>query len=203
MTPVRTRPLPPAAHTDLPWRIHEIAPDFELEDVWALPTPGGPDDLLALVTEMTGDEDDRDFPLPYRLLFALRWKLGELLGLDDEDDDVGHRVASVRDRLPEDLRGRSGPEFRSVPFHTVYLTEREFVAEIANRTVHGLMHVGWVQDPTAEGGFRGQMAVLVKPNGVLGRAYLAFIKPFRYLVVYPALIRTIARKWAARNGVTA
>lgn len=198
MTPVRTTPLPPTAHTDLPWRIHEIAPDFELEDVWALPTPGGPDDLLTLVTQMTREEDDSDFPLPYRVLFAIRWRLGELLGLDDEEDDVGHRVASLRDRLPEDLRGRTGPEFRNVPFHAVYLTEREYVAEIANRTVHGLMHIGWVEDPSAEGGWRGQMAVLVRPNGLLGHAYLAFIKPFRHLVVYPALMRTIARRWATR-----
>ena len=37
--------VPNTAHTSRPWRIHDIAPDFELEDVWALPTPGGPDDF--------------------------------------------------------------------------------------------------------------------------------------------------------------
>ena len=30
------------------------------------------------------------------------------------------------------------------------------------------------------------MAVLVKPNGRLGNAYIAAIRPFRYSVVYPA-----------------
>ncbi len=54
---------------------------------------------------------------------------------------------------------------------------------MANRTVHSVMHVGWVPDGT--GGYRGQMAVLVKPNGWFGAAYMAAIKPFRYLVVYP------------------
>lgn len=29
------------------------------------------------------------------------------------------------------------------------------------------------------------MAVLVKPNGLLGTAYMAAIKPFRQLIVYP------------------
>ena len=33
--------LPNTAHTQRPWRIHAIAPDFAVEDVWALPTPGG------------------------------------------------------------------------------------------------------------------------------------------------------------------
>lgn len=43
------------------------------------------------------------------------------------------------------------------------------------------------------------MAVLVKPNGLLGKAYMAAIKPFRYLIVYPALVRMIGREWRERD----
>ena len=43
--------LPKSAHTSQPWRIHELTSDFELEDVWALPTPGGPHDFARLVRE--------------------------------------------------------------------------------------------------------------------------------------------------------
>ena len=57
------------------------------------------------------------------------------------------------------------------------------------------MHIGWVPDGT--GGYRGQMAVLVKPNGLLGAAYMAAIGPFRHLVVYPAMTRQIEREWRA------
>jgi hypothetical protein len=39
------------------------------------------------------------------------------------------------------------------------------------------------------------MAALVKPNGRLGRAYLAGIKPIRRTIVYPRLIRSIGRNW--------
>ena len=59
--------------------------------------------------------------------------------------------------------------------------------------MHGVLHVGWVQD--AAGGYRGQMAVYAKPNGLLGAGYMAAIKPFRHLVVYPALLRTVERTW--------
>ena len=69
--------------------------------------------------------------------------------------------------------------------------------------MHGLMHVGWVADDGAAGGYRAQMAVLVKPNGLLGEVYLTLITPFRYLIVYPALMRTIARLWARREEVSA
>jgi Protein of unknown function (DUF2867) len=58
-----------------------------------------------------------------------------------------------------------------------------------------VIHLGWVPDEV--GGHRGQMAVLVKPNGVFGTAYMAAIKPLRHLFVVPALLRTIERGWQA------
>ena len=32
------------------------------------------------------------------------------------------------------------------------------------------------------------MAILVKPNGMKGSAYMAAIKPFRHLIVYPQML---------------
>jgi Protein of unknown function (DUF2867) len=187
--------LPKSAHTSRPWRIHEIAPDFRLEDVWALPTPGGPDDFPRLVREFAAGDTLDNPSWAARTLFRIRWKLGELLGWDDPES-VGSRVSTLRDRLPTDLRDApAGPEFDTLPFRSVYLTDNEWAAEIANRTVHGVMHIGWVPDDA--GGFRGQMAVLVKPNGLLGTAYMAAITPFRHLIVYPPLMRGIAQDWRA------
>ena len=97
-----------------------------------------------------------------------------------------------------DLREAPGPDFDTLPFTSLYLLEDEWAAEIVNRTVHGVMHVGWVGD--GSGGFRGQMAVLVKPNGLLGAAYMAAIMPFRHLIVYPPLMREIGRDWRASAG---
>ncbi|KOV17463.1 hypothetical protein ADK90_24200 [Streptomyces sp. XY413] len=186
--------LPSTAHTSRPWRIHEIAGDFRLEDVWALPTPGGPDDLARLVRQFAGGTGD---PVPSRAgraLFAIRWKLGALLGWDDPSGGLRSLVPTLRDRLPADLReGDRGPDLTSVPFTSVYQTHDEWAAETANKTMHGVLHIGWV--PDGDGGHHGQMAVLVKPNGLLGAAYMLAIKPFRYLGVYPALIRSIGNEW--------
>ncbi|WP_406403639.1 DUF2867 domain-containing protein [Streptomyces sp. NBC_00879] len=191
--------LPKTAHTSRPWRIHEIAGDFRIEDVWALPTPGGPDDLARLVDQFAGGKGD-PVPSPVgRILFALRWKLGALLGWDKPADGLGGRVPTLRDRLPMDLReGPRGPDLNALPFASIYQTHDEWAAETANRTMHGVMHIGWV--PDGAGGYRGQMAVLVKPNGVFGAIYMLGIKPFRYLGVYPALLRGIGREWEARTG---
>jgi Protein of unknown function (DUF2867) len=38
----------------------------------------------------------------------------------------------------------------------------------------------------------------VRPKGLLGRAYLQAIRPFRYVIVYPALIRSLQRRWSER-----
>jgi hypothetical protein len=202
--------LPAEAHTARPWRIHELAGDFELEDVWRLPTPGGPDDLPRFVEQFAApDADGTELPAVVRALFALRWKLGALLGWDRTGSGLDERVPSLRDRLPADLlAGPRGPDIAAAPgradtegrpaFRSVFLTHDEWVAEIANSTVHGLLHIGWV--PGDDGlGHHAQMAVLVKPNGPAGRAYMAAIKPFRHALVYPALLRSIGRRWRARS----
>jgi hypothetical protein len=188
--------LPDSAHSSRPWRIHELTPDFRLEDVWALPTPGGPDDFPQLVQLATSLDPSRTPSRAVRTLFAIRWTLGGLLGWDNTDAGVGSRVATLRDRLPADLRDApAGPEFDALPFTPLYQLDDEWAAEIANRTMHGVLHMGWVPDEA--GGYHGQMAVLVKPNGLLGKAYMAAIAPFRHLIVYPPMIRAVGQRWRA------
>jgi hypothetical protein len=191
--------LPSTAHTSKPWRIHELTGDFQLEDVWALPTAGGPDDFTRLVALMAAFDPAKGSSSVVRALFAIRWKVGELLGWDGPDSGLGSRVPTLRDRLPAHLQETpSPPGSDALPFTSLYLIENEWALEIANRTVHGVLHLGWVPDET--GGYRGQMAVLVKRNGLLGTGYMAAIRPFRHLLVYPVMMREIERAWRARAG---
>jgi Protein of unknown function (DUF2867) len=188
--------LPNTAHTSRPWRIHELTRDFRLEDVWALLTPGGPDDFPRLVQGIASGDPSQGSSRTARTLWAIRWKVGELLGWDGPDAGLGSRVPTLRDRLPVDLRDApSGPAFDALPFRSLYLLDDEWAAEIANLTMHGVMHLGWVPDGTD--GYRGQMAVYVKPNGLLGTAYMAAIRPFRHLIVYPPIMQQIERAWRA------
>jgi hypothetical protein len=194
--------LPDRAHTSRPWRIHELAPDFEVEDVWALPTPGGPGDFPVLVEGFASADPSESGSRAVRALFALRWKVGELLGWDTDDGGIGSRVSTLHDRLPADLREAGpGPAFHGLPFTPLYMLDDEWAAEIANKTMHGVLHLGWV--PDGAGGYRGQMAVLVKRNGLFGSAYMAAIRPFRHLLVYPRMLRDIEREWRARTSAGA
>lgn len=188
--------LPATEHTSRPWRIHEIAPDFRLEDVWTLPVSADKSDFPTLVQGFAEGDPAQGAWLA-RMLWTIRWKVGELLGWDNAETGLGGRVPTLRERLPEDLRDAPGPGFERLPFTSLYLIEDEFAAEIANRTMHGVMHIGCVPDGT--GRYRGQMAVLVKPNGLLGSMYMAAIRPFRHLIVYPAMMRQIEQE-AVRPG---
>jgi hypothetical protein len=193
--------LPNSAHTSRPWRIHELTRDFRLEDVWAPPGTAGRDDFPQLVELVASLDPSQSSSLAVRMFFAIRWKIGALLGWDGADTGVGSRVPTLRDRLPADLRAAAGPDFDELPFTSLYLLEDEFAAEAANRTMHGVMHLGLVPDGT--GRYRAQMAVLVKPNGLLGTAYMAAIKPFRHLIVYPPMLREMEREWRTRGEAAA
>ncbi|MEW2530405.1 DUF2867 domain-containing protein [Streptomyces sp. NPDC047071] len=187
--------IPKAAHLAQPWRIHEFTQDFRIEDVWSFRAPdAGPDDFPVMVKALKTAYDIREEPAAVRFLFVVRWKLGGLLGWDSERAGLGGRVASLCDRLPPDLARTARDAVPCTdPFSEVYQLDNEVARELGNKTVHAIMHVGWVR--TDEGGYELRMAALVKPNGRFGRIYMACILPFRYLVVYPVLTRQWERAW--------
>jgi hypothetical protein len=197
--------IPNAVHEAGPWRIHELASDFLLEDAWALPVEGVADDFDLMLETMTSTAPAETLNHPARILWGARDLLGRWFGLGEVDTATGApsdlpipgtEQLSLAERLPDDLRGSvEAIDFRGLPFEPVFRTKDEFVAELSNATVHAIMHLVWV--PLGNGRFQGRMGVYVKPRGRFGRAYMAFIKPFRYAIVYPALMRGIERKWAA------
>jgi len=203
--------LPRAAHESGPWRIRGIAPDFTVEDVWALPVHGGAEDFPTLLEVMVSLDPATTGSLPLRVLWRVRDHLGRWFGLgrisastDSGCGDPagtlpipGTNETSLADRLPEDLRDTAAdPDSRWTPFMPLYRTDVEFAAELSNQTVHAVLHLAWVDQ--GEGRYQEQLAVYVKPRGRLGKAYMALIKPFRYWVVYPELLRQIEAGWNIR-----
>jgi hypothetical protein len=201
--------LPNAAHASGPWRIRAITRDFTLEDVWALPVHGGAEDFPAAVSMVRSMDLANADSRAARILWRVRDRLGRWFGLGrisapvGADGGVGKlpipgtNEASLTDRLPDDLRNTvADVDFGSRLFAPLYRTDVEFAAEVSNRTVHGVLHLAWVDQ--GGGRYQGQMAVYVKPRGPLGKAYMALIKPFRHWIVYPALMRQVERAWNAR-----
>ncbi|HEX3736564.1 MAG TPA: DUF2867 domain-containing protein [Solirubrobacterales bacterium] len=201
--------LPNAEHERLPWRIHALVPDFTLEDVWTLPTPGAREDFDELLELLGGLDPAHAESGPTRLLWNFRDSLGRWFDLGEVSTSVdgpqadalpipGEEEVSLRHRLPPDLASEQAPapSFGSLPFIALYRTEDEAAAEVSNKTMHGVAHLSWVD--AGHGCYEGRLAVYVKTRGIFGRSYMAAIKPFRHWIVYPALMQQIAREWRER-----
>lgn len=169
-------------HTAQAWRVHALAKDLELLDVWRFPIRIAAEVSLAEF-RIFFDKTLADLQKgsgPAALLFRLRGWLGRIFGWDAEDS-------------PDELYGNRG-------FSSAYKDEFEHLTEIRNETVHAFMHLGRIELMPAAGeasDWSPQMAIYVKPRGLLGRAYMALIGPFRHWIVYPSMMRAVERAWPA------
>ncbi len=125
--------LPTGEHAALEWRLGEIAADFELLDVWALPVSGNKEEFADLVTTWAamGDAFAGDTSSPTKFLFLIRERLGGWLGWDDSTNELpipGCSETSLRDRLPDDLPALAPSDDPDNPFSPVFETDREWVA---------------------------------------------------------------------------
>ena len=192
--------LPNAEHAAHSWVVAQIAPDFELIDAWALPAQGDRDGFDALLEVMAAVDGASAESALTRALFRVRYRLGAWFGWDDAARRLpvpGCTETTLSQRLPVNLRGSAtGLDLSPAGFTPLYRTGNEWAAELSNGTVHAVLHLAWVEQ--GQGRHRGQMGVYVKPRGKLGATYMTLIRPFRHLIVYPALMRQIGRAWQAR-----
>lgn len=94
-------------HESHAWRICEVAPDFRLEDVWALPAQGGADDFPTLLEVMASLDPANGESFATRALFSIRYRVGGLLDWDDPRGALPvpeNTETTLSARLPRDLR---------------------------------------------------------------------------------------------------
>ncbi len=186
--------VPLNEHAAMPWHAHQLLGDFTVEDVWRFPVVLSPEhDLAVFRGQMMAGMTAMSRFHPAQLLLSLRLAIGRVLGWDRVGRGQGRRV---RDRYTA-LDDRSGgiPAASGIGFTEVYDLDDEYLSEIENRTVHAALHLGRV--PTGPATFAVHLAVYVRPKGRFGRLYMGFIRPFRRWIVYPAILRAAARRWAA------
>jgi hypothetical protein len=183
----------PQAHRDRPWRVHRLAPDFQLLDLWQ----------FDLRRERTLDDVLDHFWSTFRELGEDSWlararlRIGRVLKWDEHDFSLpipGCTERSVGERLDADDRKRSrvptdAPSPIASPVvRTVYVFEDEALYEGSNDTIHLLLHMAVI-------GGRATLAVYIKSRGAFSRAYMAAIGPARHLVIYPAFTRRFESSW--------
>ncbi|MFC2164837.1 DUF2867 domain-containing protein [Acidobacteriota bacterium] len=198
-------------HYSQPWKVHEIAKDFELLDVWEFPILADKTKnqdfsfFLKALQQPPKKDVSSFFSLRYliaRSLIFLREYLGEIFGLDKNINSLpipDSTETSIKDRLSfEDqkssLAGSSEEDGDNEGlWRMVYLYENELLTELSNDTVHALMHLGWIHK--SGNYYTAQLAIYAKPRGDFGAFYMKLIMPFRQLIVYPALMEDVKKRW--------
>jgi hypothetical protein len=171
--------------------------DVPLEDVWAIRLPGGGagrtiQDLWTVF--IAGVEAA---PPMVKGLFRLRWRVGALLGWDQQRPALN--AESYVHRLSEEDRAQStaAPGTPDGRFSLLYRFENEHLSELRNATVHAFLSLSIRPTP---GGYLAYLGVFVQPVHRFTKLYMGAIAPFRRLVVYPAIIRKVQSAWAERYG---
>ncbi len=204
------------SHYSQPWKVHEIAQDFMLLDVWEYPilADSSKDQdflfFLKIIQKPAPDKVNRSVSIRFLaagLLVSLRMYLGKILGLDKNINTLpipGCQEISIKERLSIEDRKRSLAlselgisDSGNETWRVVYLYENEMLIELSIDVVHVLMHRGWVHK--SGNFFTAQLAVYAKPRGMIGHLYLQLIMPFRRSIIYPALMENVKNTWEFHN----
>ncbi len=177
----------------LPLRVHAFLAGVPLHDVWAVDLPRSRSGItLAEFYRATGGRVFAPSPV-VRALVNLRLLLGRPFRWDDTPAPAA-RPQTFADRLtPADRERSLAPAGeRDGAFRVVYRFENEQLVELVNRTAHAAASSTLVETPST---YRFYFAVYVQSVGKLTPLYLALIDPFRKLVVYPSLLRSVQETW--------
>jgi uncharacterized protein DUF2867 len=176
----------------LPLRVHQFLAGVPLHDVWAV-------DLPRVRSGITLDEflraaSGRPFRASpaVRALLGIRRSIGWLFGWDREPDATVTETFASRLTAADRSLSLAPAGAREGLFRVVYRFENEQLLEVINRTVHGAALSALVETTNA---YRFYFGVYVHGVGRLTTVYMALIDPFRKLIVYPSLLRSVRTTW--------
>ncbi|UCC83415.1 MAG: DUF2867 domain-containing protein [Gemmatimonadota bacterium] len=178
------------------FRVNSFLADVPLHDVWVFHLQGGEEGLtLPDAQEVLAVLSPFEANTAVAVLAGSRMLLGGLLGLDHEK--YFDQSSSYANRLTEEDRARNleQPGTASELFRTVYAFENEELAEMMNRTAHAFFCMAI--EP-ADDGYTMYWAIYVRETSGLTPIYMSLIDPFRRYIVYPGIVRSVERTWAAR-----
>ena len=168
-----------------------------LHDVWAI-------DLPRTRSGITLDKFLRTesafllTPSPVvRALLNIRLFVGRLLGWDREPASTAWETFATRLTTADRSRSLVSAGTREGLFHVVYRFENEQLLELINRTAHAAALSALVETATA---YRFYFGVYVRNVGRFTPVYMSLIDPFRKLIVYPSLLRSVRASWNQAFG---
>ena len=181
----------------LPLRVHDFLAGVPLHDVWAVDPPRMRsgitlDDFLRKASIRTCTLSP-----PARALLRIRLLVGRLLGWDRDPAVTAWESFAKRLTAADLSKSLAPPGTPEGLFRVVYSFENEQLLEVINRTVHAAALSALIETSNS---YRFYFGVYVHSVSRFTPVYMAFIDPFRKLVVYPSLLRTVRRNWNQTFG---
>ena len=181
----------------LPLRVHDFLAGVPLHDVWAVDLPRTRSGIT--LVEFLRTTSGRPFTLSpiVRALLNIRLFVGRLLGWDREPAASACETFTTRLTSADRSKSLALAGTQEGLFRVVYRFENEQLLEVINRTAHAAALSTLVETANA---YRFYFGVYVRSVGRFTPVYMALIDPFRKLVVYPSLLRSVRANWNQNFG---
>jgi hypothetical protein len=181
----------------LPLRVHTFLAGVPLHDVWSVDLPRWRagvtlDDFLRTAGNCLCTP-----PPLVRMLLDIRFFVGRLFGWDQEPAATAWKTFATRLTDADHSRSLTAAGTREGFFRVVYRFENEQLVELINRTVHAAALSVLVETATA---YRFYLGIYVSSVSRFTPFYMALIDPFRKLIVYPSLLRSVRARWNQAFG---
>jgi hypothetical protein len=132
-------------------------------------------------------------------LLDIRFFVGRFFGWDREPAPTAWKTFATRLTDIDRSRSLAAAGSRDGFFRVVYRFENEQLVELINRTAHAAALSTLVETATA---YRFYLGVYVRSVSRFTPFYMALIDPFRKLIVYPSLLRSVAARWNRAFGTS-
>ena len=181
----------------LPLRVHTFLAGVPLHDVWSVDLPRWRagvtlDDFLRTASNCLFTPSSL-----VRMLLGIRLFVGRLFGWDHEPPATAAKTFATRLTDTDHSRSLAAAGTRDGFFRVVYRFENEQLVELINRTVHAAALSTLVETATV---YRFYLGVYVRSISRFTPFYMALIDPFRKMIVYPSLLRSVRARWNQAFG---
>ena len=176
----------------LPLRVHDFLADVPLHDVWAVDLPRARSGITLDEFLRTSNARRCALSPPARVLLNIRLFFGRVFGWDREPASIAQETFAARLTNADLSKSLAPAGTRDGLFRVVYRYENEQLLELINRTVHAAALSALVETANA---YRFYFGIYVRSVSRFTPVYMALIDPFRKLVVYPSLLRSIRATW--------
>jgi Protein of unknown function (DUF2867) len=181
----------------LPLRVHTFLAGVPLHDVWSVELPRWRpgvtlDDFLRTASNCLCTP-----PSVVRMLLNIRLFIGRFFRWDRAPAATAWKSFATRLTDTDRSRSLAAAGTRDGFFRVVYFFENEQLVELINRTAHAAALSTLVETATA---YRFYLGVYVRSVSRFTPFYMALIDPFRQMIIYPSLLRSVRARWNRAFG---